>query len=97
MFSSALFDKVDDCADDNLICYILDIILWPLKRQKRDFVDIPTVFYLFSGTVDDMGNFVGLEKIDILNERVDTWAMWWSAMKMPSTILIGMENVHYIR
>ena len=94
MFSSAFFDEIDDCADYNLICYILDIILWPFKCKKRDIINIPAVFYLFSCTVDDMGDFIGLEKIDILNDRFDTWAIWWSAMKIPSTILIGTETVH---
>ena len=75
MFSSALLYEIDNNTDDILISNILYIILGPLKSKKRYLIDISSVGYLFSGTVDNMSDLIGLEKIKILDNGIYTCAM----------------------
>jgi hypothetical protein len=47
------------------------------------------VWNCFGDSVDDVGDFVADDELDVLSGGVSTFAASWSPMKSPSFILIG--------
>lgn len=67
MLSSTLLNEVDDHTDHTLIGDILDMIFRPLESQEGHLVRISIIVDLFASAVDDVGDLVGFEEINILN------------------------------
>ena len=86
-------NKTNGRSDDILLNNILNVILGPFVCQEINTSQLGTIFAVLTGTIDYMGDLVHLEPLYILlmiNES--TCAMYSSAMKIPSQILVGMES-----
>ena len=79
-----------------MISDILDIVFWPLESEKRNLAYIFVIMNLLSSTVNNMRYLVCCKKFKILHEYKFTCAIIWSAMNMPSVILVGTDMVQSV-
>ena len=86
-----LFDKTKNGVDDILVDNILNAVLGPVKGEEAHPFDCGIVLGVSACAVDNMGNLVEAEPLDVLSRWSNTCAIMSSPMKMQSVILTGME------
>lgn len=67
VLSFGLFDEVDDCIDDILINDVLNIVLGPVEGQETHSFDCRVVLAVSSCAVDDMGDLIERQPLDVLS------------------------------
>lgn len=83
MLLPAFLDEIDGHTHHLLLGDVLNDIFIPVESQKGHIRNVFVIADLLACAVDDMGHQVELEKLVILNERMLTCAMCWSAMNSP--------------
>jgi len=92
LFLLSFLDEADNSIDNILFCDVLYLIFGPIEGEKAHALDGGVVGTLSACTVDDMGDLIEGEPLDVLDVGGDTCAMASSPMKMQSVIFTGMES-----
>lgn len=89
-----LLDESNYCINNALIDDSLDVIFGPIKSEEAHALDRGVILRVPSRAIDDMGDLVECEPLDILRGEVSTCAMTSSPMKMQSVTLVGIESYY---
>jgi len=91
VFLLGLLDKAKDGVDDILVNDVLDAVFGPVEGEEAHALDGTVILAVPSSAVDDMGDLVEAEPLDVLSGGGPTCAMMSSPMKMQSVILTGID------
>lgn len=96
MFATCFFDEAHDCIDNVGVDDVLYIVLGPVEGEEAHAFDGGVVGTVPACTIDDMGDLVEGEPLDVLPQITATCAMTSSPMKIESLILTGMETSSWL-
>lgn len=91
VFFFGLFDEADDCIDDVGVDDVLNVILSPVEGEEAHALDGGVVGTMPACTVDNMGDLIEGQPLDVLLRLCSTCAITSSPMKMESVILTGID------
>ena len=92
MFATCFFDEADDCVDNIGVDDVLYIVFCPVEGEEAHALDGGVVRTVPACAVDDMGDLIECEPLDVLAEGTVTCAMTSSPIKMESLTLTGIET-----
>ena len=87
-----LLDEADYCVDDALVDDGLNVVFRPVEGEEAHALDGGVVLGVPARAVDDMGDLVEGEPLDVLRGAVSTCAMTSSPMKIQSVTFVGIET-----
>jgi hypothetical protein len=91
VFFFGLFDEADDCIDDVGVDDMLYVVFGPVEGEEAHALDSGVVGTVPACTVDNMGDLIECEPLDVLLRLCSTCAITSSPMKMESVILTGID------
>ena len=89
-----LLDESNYCINHALIDDGLDVIFGPIKGEEAHALDSGVILRVPACAIDDMGDLVEREPLDVLRGEVSTCAMTSSPMKMQSLTFVGIESYY---
>ena len=88
----SLLDEADNRVDDILVDDVLDVVFGPVEGEEAHSLDGAVVLAVPSCAVDDVGDLVEGQPLDVLSRRGCTCAITSSPMKILSVILTGIDT-----
>lgn len=92
MLFFGFFDEADDGIDDIGVDDVLYVVFGPVEGEEAHAFDGGVVGAVSACAVDDVGDLVEGEPLDILLGSWGTCAIIWSPMKIESVILTGIDT-----
>lgn len=95
-FLPSLFDEADDGIDNCLIDDVLDCSFFPVKGEEGHALDDWVVLAVPACAVDDMGDLIEAEPLDVLTKCKHTWAIISSPINMQSVTFVGIDIYYWL-
>ena len=92
MLPFSFFDEANNCINNVLVDYILNVGFCPVKGEKTHAFYGGIILRVPTCAVNDMGDLIEGKPFDVLDGRSATCAITSSPMKILSVILTGMDS-----